>query len=443
MDPKAPQLSSRLTQENTPPTVSPSDNPIVMNPPVYSGPWTRKQAAHLLRRATYGMPPSMIEASIDYGLDGTIDLLLADQPLPDPPLNYYFEDDPYVPIGETWIDTALASEVSTKKYKRDSIRAWTIGNILQEGISVREKMTLFWHNHFVISEINDPRFEYTYITLLRSHAFGNFKTLTKAVCIDPAMLRYLNGNQNTLEAPNENFARELLELFTIGKGPLIGPGDYTNYTENDIAEIAKIMTGWKDVGFSSSIPGEIVGSVFDPVLHDESTKVLSYHFDFVEIPNSGANEYKDLIEVIFQQFEVARFICRRLYRWFVYYEINDTIESEIIEPLAQLLYDNDYEIKPVLEALFKSAHFYSKPFYGAMIKNPLDFTISLIKPFEIVLPEDLGDKYKSWLLIFDQLEPLQMHIFQHPAVAGWKAYYQAPLFYRHWTTAVTLPERQK
>lgn len=102
-------------------------------------------------------------------------------------------------------------------------------------------MTLFWHNHFVTAETNDPRLEYKYITTIRKNSLGNFKTLTKEITIDPAMLLYLNGNQNTSRAPNENYARELLELFTLGKGELAGPGDYTTFTEVDVAAIAKVL----------------------------------------------------------------------------------------------------------------------------------------------------------------------------------------------------------
>ena len=110
-------------------------------------------------------------------------------------------------------------------------------------------MTLFWHNHFVVEfgDINDARMGYEYCRLLRQHALGNFKQLAKDVTVTPAMLRYLNGNQSTVGAPNENYGRELLELFTVGKGPLIGPGNYTNYTEADVQAAAKVLTGWRDL----------------------------------------------------------------------------------------------------------------------------------------------------------------------------------------------------
>ena len=119
--------------------------------------------------------------------------------------------------------------------------------MLNEQASLREKMVLFWHNHFVtaLGTIGDPRYGFRYNALLRKYALGNFKELALAITIDGAMLKYLNGNRNSKAAPDENYARELQELFTIGKGPEIGPGDYTNYTEDDVKAAAKVLTGWR------------------------------------------------------------------------------------------------------------------------------------------------------------------------------------------------------
>jgi uncharacterized protein (DUF1800 family) len=263
----------------------------------------------------------------------------------------------------------------------------------------------------------------------------------KDITIDPAILRYLNGNQNTKVAPNENYARELLELFTIGKGPQVGPGDYTNYTEQDVAEIAKVLTGWVDVGYFSINPAVTVGSAFVPNRHDNSTKQLSYRFNNAVIAPAGVNEYQNLIDVIFQQDEVARFICRKLYRWFVYYAIDETIETEVIDAMAQVMIDNDYEIRPVLEALFKSEHFFDALSIGPMIKNPVDFILSSTKSLDVQVPAQLGAQYRAWIKMAEPLVVLQMQVFNPPEVAGWKAYYQSPSYYRNWINSVTLPFR--
>ncbi|MBK7408350.1 MAG: DUF1800 domain-containing protein [Saprospirales bacterium] len=315
--------------------------------------------------------------------------------------------------------------------------------MLAEGMSIREKMTIFWHNHFVVAlaAVGDPKFIYHYINTLRAGALGNFRQLVKDITIDPAMLRYLNGSQNTKVAPNENYARELLELFTIGKGEQVGPGDYTNYTEQDVTEIAKVLTGWVDTGYLTNDPGTQVGSVFLPNRHETANKTLSYRFNNTVIPNAGADEYKNLIDIIFQQDEVARFICRKLYRWFVYYVIDEVVETEVIEPMAQVLIDNDYEVYPVLEALFKSEHFFDMLNVGPMIKNPVDFLMTSSKTLNLEVPTTLANQYRAWLKMAEPLFALQMQIFNPPDVAGWKAYYPEPLFYRQWINSVTLPFR--
>lgn len=407
----------------------------------YTGPWEYEQAAHLLRRAMFGPTYAQIRQSVEQGMEVAIDTLFAQTSLPAPPINYNFGNDPNVPIGNTWIDAPYSATVNLRPYRNRSLRAWTFGLMIEEGMSIREKLTLFWHNHFSINNINDPKFLYRYITLLRSRAWGNFRDLVKEVTIDPAMLRFLNGNQNTVGAPNENYARELLELFTIGKGPAIGPGDYTNYTEDDVVQIARVLTGWRDRGFNTLDPNVQVDSFFRPNQHDTGAKQLSHRFDNTVITNMGAQEYAHLIDIIFQKDEVARFICRKLYRWFIYYIINDEAEVNVIEPMAQMLIDSDYEIEPALRALLGSEHFYDMLNVGPMIKNPLDFAMSAIKQFSIPFPPAINQRYTAWDRLFNATRLMQMEYYNPPDVAGWKAYYQDPQYYRTWINATTLPLR--
>ncbi|MBI5915934.1 MAG: DUF1800 family protein, partial [Bacteroidetes bacterium] len=246
----------------------------------YTGPFGLDEAAHLLRRATFGASYQQVKDVANLGLDAALDLLFADQPMPDPPLNPNFPDDPYVPIGQTWVDSAYDITVNgIPGYRNQSLRSWTLDLARSEGLNIREKLVLFWHNHFVTSDIQDPRFVYRYITLLRQNATGNFRELAKQMTLDPAMLRYLNGNQNTAAAPNENYARELLELFTIGKGPVAGPSDYTNYTEDDVIEMAKVLTGWRDRGYNTQDPNVPIEAYFTMNRHNQTTKQLSYRFN--------------------------------------------------------------------------------------------------------------------------------------------------------------------
>ena len=310
----------------------------------YTGTWEYEQAAHLLRRTTYGPTYGQIKDAVQSGMEAVVAQLLTVSPMPAPPLNYDNDQDPNVAIGDTWIDAPYSLTVNLKGYRRRSLAGWTMELMAIEELSVREKMTLFWHNHFVIADINDPKFVYKYITLLRENALGNFRDLVKKVTIDPSMLRYLNGNQNTKVAPNENYARELMELFTLGKGELAGPGDYTTFTEDDVVAMARVLTGWRDVGFNTVefIP---VDSVFVLNRHDTDPKQLSHRFDNVIINNNNDQEYADLIDIIFQKDEVSKFICRKLYRWFVYYNIDDDSGAKCDSHLwLKFLTDNDYEI---------------------------------------------------------------------------------------------------
>lgn len=407
----------------------------------YAGPWGYDEAAHLLRRSMFGPNRSQIEQAVSQGLYATLAQLFADSPAPAPPVNPANATDPNVPIGETWIDAPYSTEVNLTPYRAQSLRAWTMELLRTEGISLREKMTLFWHNHFGVNTIQDPKFLYRHSILLRSFAWGNFRELVKQVTIDPAMLRFLNGNQNTNAAPNENYARELLELFTIGKGPLAGPGDYTNYTEDDVIQMARVLTGWRDRGFNTVNPDIDVTSVFLANQHDTGIKQLSPRFDNITISNMGNLEYAHLVDIIFEKDEVARFISRKLYRWFVYYVIDDNAEANVIQPMAQLLIDNNYEIRPALEALLSSAHFYDILNVGPMIKNPIDFSISALKQLAVAFPTTLAQRYTLHFRIFQAIIPMEMEYYNPPSVAGWKAYYQEPQFYRTWINATTLQAR--
>ena len=326
-----------------------------------------------------------------------------------------------------------------------SLLAWNTGQLINSKVSLREKMTLFWHNHFVvqISIVRDPKFIYNYQAKLRENALGNFKDLVKEISIDPAMLRYLNGNQNTRNNPNENYARELLELFTVGKGVLAGPGDYTTFTEDDVIEVAKILTGWRDFGYLSDNPQNPPSAVFIRSRHDLDNKKLSHRFNNIEIANADENELNQLIDIIFQKDDAALFICRKLYRWFIYSEINDNVEQNIIIPLAEELRNNNYEIAPALKKLLQSQHFFDANLVGPMIKNPLDFTMGLFRQFSIETGNTLLQEYTIWLRIAQYTPNLQMVYFEPPDVAGWKAYYQEPGFYQIWISSATLGPRME
>ena len=335
------------------------EEPVSLSMVPYTGAWTKSEAAHLLRRTMFGATNQQILDAVSNGMNTTVASLLQIPVISDPLT--YDSNDATSAVGTTWITSVYPSDVTnaqlTENARIKSLAAWIMKRVNTENLSIAEKMCVFWQNHFSATVASDARATYNYHMLLRSHALGNFKQMVKDVTIDPCMLLFLNGATNTLYSPNENYARELLELFTIGKGPQIGPGDYTNYKEEDVAAGAKILTGYLVDGLrSTTLPSPV--ATYTSFLHDTSTKQLSTHFGSVTVPNAGANEYSNYIDIIFQQPQVATYICTKLYRYFVNYDLTPAVMTDVIPEMAATMIANNYDILPVVEQLLKSEHFY-------------------------------------------------------------------------------------
>lgn len=404
----------------------------------YSGPWGFDEIAHLLRRTMFGARKQDIDTLGGMSMDEAVAMLLADSPAPSSPPDYNANNE-----SSSWTTDSFTS--SKENLYFTYLLSWWIGLMLKQDISVREKMTLFWHNHFVSSNLSvkDARYMYRQNTLFRQFALGNLKELTKAITLDPAMLRYLNGSTNRKGAPNENYARELQELFTIGKGPEIAPGDYTNYTESDIKSAARVLTGWSDDAAK-------ITAKFTASSHDTSDKQFSSDYGNRVIKGQtgeeGARrELDDLLGMIYDQDAAARYICRKLYRWFVYYEVDQATEASMIGPLAEILRNNSFEIKPVLDALFRSAHFHDPANRGCLIKTPLDLVIGTIRFYTIpnIVPPELNKSNWAWRTLRRTAATMQMDLMNHPNVAGWPAYWQEPTYHELWINADTLQKRIK
>ncbi len=399
----------------------------------YAGPWSEAQARHLLRRLTFVSSPENAQSLLAMGMEGAVRFLLTPVDPPPPPV------DPY--SGTTWVDQPFDNQ-NESKYVR-YLQAWWLHRMLTTPTSAMEKLTLFWHNHFVseYNTVRDSRYMYRQNALFRTMACGNVKSLVRAVTIDPAMLRYLNGNANTAGKPNENYARELQELFTIGKGAEIAQGNYTNYTEDDVKAAARVLTGWIDN--RSTVTSSFVSS-----RHDTKDKTFSSAYQNTIIRGrsgaEGEQELDELLDMIFRQQETARALVRKIYRWFVYYEITPDIETTIIAPLADLLRSSNNVLLPVLERLFSSAHFYSDLVQGALIQHPVDFIATACSALSLSYPSVSEDAAKNYS-VMDRLRitagSVQMQLLNPPSVAGWSAYYQIPQFHELWINSVTLPLR--
>lgn len=373
------------------------------------------------------------QASVDEILNPTA-------PIPDPPVKEYAATsaDTTIAQGSTWVaDPSVDGTVNSLRIA--SFKKWWMGVMIRQDRSVREKMTLFWHNHFSTETnvIGNAQFVYKHHALLRANALGNFKALVKAVTIDPGMLVYLNGERNTKNAPDENYGRELQELFCCGKGA------GSKYTEDDVKAAAQVLTGWKNDPLT-------ISSSFDVKRHDTKDKLFSSFYNNTIIqgknsPTAGDEEIDAMLDMIFATQETAKYICRRIYRWFVYYDIDDVVETNIITPLADIMRSNNYDMLPVLNALLKSEHFFDALAKGCLIKSPVELVVGACREFNVAFQPDADfmSNYGFYNYLLNWCANMQQNIGDPPDVSGWKAYYQAPQFYENWINSDTLPKRNQ
>lgn len=412
----------------------------------YSGAWTINEVTHLLKRTMFGATKADIDHFLSLSMSQAVDELLNPvAALPSPPVNDYSADTPdaAVAAGQTWVNNpAVEDSEALNNARNQSFKKWWVGTMINQDRSIREKLTLFWANHFgtQVGTIKLSHLAYKHNDLLRKSCLGNFKQIVKDVTIDGGMLRFLNGYLNEKDAPDENYGRELQELFTIGKDPVtnIGP-----YTESDVQAAARVLTGW-------SINDTTLAVSFDPAKHDTSDKQFSsFYGNTVVTGQSGANgalETDALITMLFQKSNVSEFICRKLYRWFVYYDIDAGDEANVIQPLAQILRENNFDIKPVLAALFKSEHFFDVLNQSCIIKPPVDHVIGCMREFGVVFPDKVTaykDAYNMWGALLWPMANVNQDIGDPPGVSGWEAYYQAPQFHEIWINSDTLPKRNQ
>ncbi|MCC6818362.1 MAG: DUF1800 family protein [Bacteroidia bacterium] len=403
----------------------------------YSGTWGETQVRHLLRRTLFGHTKADVDFFKAMSMSDAVDYLLnIPTTQPSPPVNGYNTPtniDPDISVGDTWINGPENNDFSAQR--RNSLYAWSMEQILSPDRHIREKMTFFFHNHFATETetIGSPIIAYNHHKMLRENCLGNFKDMVKLVTLDVGMLIYLNGYLNTKTAPDENYARELLELFTLGKSP------ESQYTEDDVKAAARVLTGWR-INITNYT------SFFSSVVHDTNNKTFSAFFNNTTINgqsgNNGALETDDLINMIFSKEDVvARYIVRKLYRYFVYYVIDTNIENNVIIPLANDFKQN-WEIKPLLEALLKSEHFYDSNNIGCYIKNPLDVYSTFIKQFKVQFPtSNVEDKFSAYYTIWIASYISGLFWGNPPNVSGWPAYYQTPQYYQLWLNSDTLPKR--
>ncbi len=414
----------------------------------YTGAWTEQEIIHLLKRTMFGAKKADISYFKSRTMSQAVDELLnPTAPQPDPPVKEYVTTtvvgavpDTNILQGTTWIND-INSDGTVQSQRRSSYKKWWTGVMINQDRSIREKLVMFWVDHFgnEASDVGNGNWVYKQHDLIRQFALGNFKQLVQNISTDVCMLRYLNGYLNVASAPDENYARELMELFTLGKGP------DSKYTEADVKEAAKVLTGWQ-------VNGTTYLATFNSNRHTALgvNKTFSSFFNNTVIAGrtgatAGTLELTDLINMIFAQKEVAKFIVRKMYRWFVYYSIDAATEANVITPLADIFRTNNYEIKPVLSALFKSEHFFDMLNRGCMIKSPADQVIGSIREMNTIFPSltDWDTNYGLWNTFYNWMVNMGQNLHDPPNVSGMPAYYQEPVFHEIWINSDSLPKRNQ
>ena len=423
----------------------------------YTGPFGTPELSHLLRRSLFGCTPGDLSHFSGMTLDQVIDELLAFTNTTAPPIKAYSAPDgnnnpdpdlidAIVPFGSTWVNTPRdpQNDPDVTSARLGSWATWWLGLMVGQDRTLREKLVLFWHNHMPtqVSIVFNSEAAYALNQVLREQCTGNFKQLIHDVTIEPAMMYYLNGYLNVASAPDENYGRELMELFMLGQG--------SGYTEPDVQAAARVLTGWTVIEQNGGLPA-LPQTIFLPFDHTQTDKQFSAFFNNTVIvgqggPNAGENELNALLDMILAKDECSVFVCRELYRFFVHGTIDAAVETGLIQPLAQLFRDNLTEpdqMRTVLRALLTSDHFFSADIRGCMIKPPVDLVIGELRLFGQPVPDDsiFEAQYITWRDLYYLVEYAGQNMADPPNVAGWPAYYLYPSYDDLWLDTASYPAR--
>jgi uncharacterized protein (DUF1800 family) len=384
--------------------------------PITAADWDRAKAAHLLERAGFGGTPEEIdrlaamspEAAVAWFVDyASIPDALPSfdaSPIWDPGMDPFPKSRaeavriaretgqamgvPVLPEGESRALQPVVNKfffgLRSNSYETQRLALWWGERMFRTQRPLEEKLTLFWHGHFATgnSKVRDTRMMERQHLMLRANARGNFGDLLRGILRDPAMLVYLDNGENVKDHPNENFGRELLELFTMGVG---------NYTEHDLREASRAFTGWTN---------DVLEFEFDETQHDMGVKTFQ--------GQTGPFDGTDIIDIILAQEPTAEFIAGKLYRYFVREELSDQTRQS----LGATFREAGYELEPLLTRLFLSRDFYSPTSYATQIKSPVQLVVSTYRKLGLVEMPTIPD--------FNQLTSgLGQRLFNPPNVAGW------------------------
>jgi Protein of unknown function (DUF1800) len=338
---------------------------------------TPDQAYHLLRRAAFGATPKQVQEAVARGLSATVDDLLRTKPVP--------------------------SSVTTlaESYEHNVPPRWLV-HMIEGPNPLLERMMLFWHDRFAASSRvaggRDRNLGVVHLNLLRRNALGNYRTFLRELTIDPLMLLWLDGANSPKQSPNENYAREFWELFTLGRDNL--------YTEADIRESARAFTGITILRESEQDPRPI----FDILFHDETTKTV--------FPSRGAgptnHDYLSIIDLTLKQPEAARYVARNLFVFFVH----DHPSEAVVNSLAETFVAADFEIEPLVRRILTSDAFFAADAVGNQITSPVEHYVGIARTFDLHIPKDESERHQFNSAV-RELRDAGQELLNPPGVEGW------------------------
>jgi uncharacterized protein (DUF1800 family) len=352
-----------------------------------------KWAGHLFRRAGFGASLPELRAAVEQGLDATLARLV--------------DRDESAAARLRLLESVGDRMISDDR--PDELRAWWCYSMLHTAQPLREKMTLFWHNHFAtsITKVGRPTLMYAQNKLLRRHALGKFRAFLLDISRDPAMIVWLDNNSNVKGKPNENYAREVMELFSLGVG---------NYAERDVKEAARAFTGWHTSASGSEYE-------FNPNLHDGDAKTL--------LGRTGNWNGDDVVRILLDHPQAAVFLVRKLYRYFIS-ETHDPPPA-LLQPLAEAFRKGDYDIAALLKTILRSRHFFSEYAYRQRVKSPAEFVLGAARGVVHATEDEKSVKLPPAPLA-NRMAAMGEDLFAPPNVKGWP-------HGKAWLNTATLLER--
>jgi uncharacterized protein (DUF1800 family) len=366
---------------------------------------TAPQARHLLVRTGFAPTQAQVQAISGQSAQQAVDALIAGaqagKPIHPPP--GFVSQPPPIPGG--LLKSQEERQAARQQQMREGLelKTWWMREMIETQVPLHERMTLFWHNHFATSQqkVISAQGMYKQQQTLRQHALGNFRTLLHAIARDPAMLVYLDGANSRKEAPNENFAREVMELFTLGEG--------AGYTETDIKEAARAFTGW-------SVDRDTFSYRFRPNFHDSASKTL--------LGKTAAFDGDGALDVMLEQPAAARFIASKLWKEFV----SPQPDEQALSAIAQHFRASNYNTAALLRELLLSDAFWAEANRGSLIKSPVDLVVGTVRQF--------GFSYTDAMPFVLKSAQLGQNLLVPPNVKGWPGY-------TDWINATSLLERKR